>query len=132
MGMTIESGMENKSVNLILESIDAIFDQPPVLEKIPGCPDGFVWRDESFRVSRLISEWHDYRRRGKMGRNMRPSHAVVAAGRGSWGVGQDFYLVETDDGRFFVIYYDRAPKGLDQRKGEWFVEREYIDQGKEK
>ena len=27
MGMTIESGMENKSVNLILESIDAIFDQ---------------------------------------------------------------------------------------------------------
>ena len=40
--------------------------------------------------------------------------------------GQDYYLVETEDGRFFVIYYDRAPKGSDQRKGEWFIEREYI------
>lgn len=85
-----------------------------------------MWRGETFRVARLVSEWHDYQRRGRMEKNMRPSHAAAAASRGSWGVGQDFYLVETEEQRFFVVYFDRAPKGSDHRKGAWFVEREYI------
>ncbi len=74
----------------------------------------------------VLSEWHDYRRRGNMARNMRPSHAALASQRGSWGVGQDYYRVRTSEGRIFDIYYDRAPKGSDERKGGWFVYRELM------
>lgn len=71
-----------------------------------------------------LQEWHDYRRRGRMGMNMRPEHAAQAAGHGSWGVGRDYYRVRVVDGRIFDLYYDRAPKGSDQRKGSWHLYRE--------
>ena len=118
------SDQELRPVRFIQEPIEAQFDQEPLLEKKPGCPDSFQWRDEPFRIVRMISEWHDYQRRGRMGRNMRPEHAARAAGRGSWGVGQDYYRVETDTGRIFDIYYDRAPSSVDDRKGAWFLEKE--------
>ncbi len=57
---------------------------------------------------------------------MRPTHAASAEKKGSWGVGLDFFLVETDENRLFLIYFDRSPKNLDNRKGSWFVEREYF------
>ncbi len=106
------------------ESIEVIFDQSPVLEKKPGCPDGFVWRGRTYRIVEMLEEWHDYRRRGRMARNMQPSHAVAASRHGSWGVGQDYYRVYTDRGQMFDIYYDRAPKNVDQRKGEWYLYQE--------
>ena len=118
--------MENKSVQLIMESIDVVHENQPVLEKKPGCPDKFIWRNQQFEISRVLSEWHDYRRFGRMGRNMQPAHAARATKRGSWGVGADFYLVETNENRFFVIYYDRSPRGVENRKGSWHLEREYI------
>ena len=96
-----------KPIRFIQESITPHFDHEPLLEKKPGCPDGFQWQSEAFRIVRILSEWHDYQRRGRMARNMRPEHAVRAASRGSWGVGQDYFRVETDDGRIFDIYYDR-------------------------
>jgi hypothetical protein len=71
-------------------------------------------------------EWHDYRRKGQMARNMRPEHAATAAQRGSWGVGQAYFRVRTDQGRWFDLYYDRAPKGVDERKGAWFLDRELV------
>lgn len=117
--------LEDKSIRLIIEPIEVIFFEAPQLEKKTGCPDAFIWREERFQVSRVLSEWHDYRRRGRMARNMQPQHARVAEKRGSWGVGQDYYLLETDSGRFFVICFDRSPKSVDDRKGEWFIEREY-------
>ena len=113
-----------KPIRFIQESIEAEFDRAPLLEKKPGCPDGFRWRDEHFRIVRMLSEWHDYQRRGRMARNMRPEHAARAASRGSWGVGQDYYRVETDSGQVFDIYFDRAPDGVDRRKGAWFLEKE--------
>ena len=106
------------------EEIEVLYDIPPALEKKPGCPNGFVWRDETFRVAEMLSEWHDYRRRGRMARNMQPQHAAVAENRGSWGVGRDYFRVRTKEGRIFELYYDRAPKDVNRRKGAWFLFRE--------
>jgi hypothetical protein len=110
--------------HFIGQPIEVAFDRPPLLEKRPGCPARFFWQGSTFEISEKISEWHDYRRRGRMARNMRPTHAAMAQKRGSWGVGRDYFRVRTSDGRLFEIYYDRAPKGADQRKGAWFLYRE--------
>lgn len=117
--------LEDKSIRLIMEPIEVSFSQEPALEKKPGCPDRFSWRGDEYQVRRVLSEWHDYGRKGRMARNMQPQHARTAEKKGSWGVGEDYYLVETRTGQYFVIYYDRAPKNVDKRKGEWFVERKY-------
>lgn len=113
--------------HFIGEAIEVFFDQPPVLEKKPGCPSAFTWQGKKFRILELLSEWHDYQRRGRFSRNMRETHHAVASSRGSWGVGQDFYRVRTDEGQIFDLYYDRAPKGSDQRKGAWYLDKE-LDQ----
>lgn len=116
--------MNYQPLRFINEAITPKFDTPPIYEKKPGCPDQFIWRDEEFQIVTILSEWHDYKRRGRMARNMRPGNASAAEQRGSWGVGQDYYRVETDKNRIFEIYYDRAPKDSDRRKGEWFLYRE--------
>lgn len=118
--------MDLNQYRFFAEPIQAIFDDPPVLEKKPGCPDGFVWREEEHRILEILSEWHDYGRRGRMARNMAPPHAAVARKRGSWGVGQDYFRVKTDHNRIFDIYYDRSPQDSDHRKGDWFIYRELL------
>ena len=103
------------------EPIEARFDRPPALEKKPGCHDAFVWRCEPYRVVEKLAEWHDYARKGRMAGNMRPDHAEVASQRGSWGVGRAYFRVRVEGGQLFELYYDRAPKGSKQRKGQWFL-----------
>lgn len=120
--------MAIKPIKFICEAIEVHFTKKPLLEKKPSAPDGFTWRDEQFSVTEVLSEWHDYRRRGRMARNMRPTHAAIAEGRGSWGVGLDYYRVRTSNGRIFDLYYDRAPKDVDRRKGAWFLDREMAEQ----
>ena len=116
--------MEPRPVRFIGEPIVAIYDSPPVLEKKPGCPDGFKWRGEEFRVAEMLNEWHDYQRRGRMARNMQPDHMRTASRRGSRGVGLDYYRVVTSSGQIFDIYFDRSPKDTDDRKGNWFLFQE--------
>lgn len=116
--------MDVSSLRFIDEPIEVHFAQQPAFEKRPSCPDGFIWRGETFRVAELLSEWRDYRRRGRMAANMRPEHAELAAERGSWGVGRFFFRVRTDAGPILDLYYDRAPKGSANRKGTWFLFRE--------
>ena len=106
------------------ETITVRFDTPPVREKTPGCPQGFSWRGGDYLVLEKLAEWSDFARRGKMARNMRPSHAEVAAGRGSLGVGRFYFRVRVDTGQVFDIYYDRAPQDADRRAGQWFIYRE--------
>ena len=108
------------------EPIEVEFEQPPELEKKPGCPDRFVWRDMTYTVTEMLSEWHDYGRRGRMSKNMRPSHAAAASKKGSWGVGRDYYRVRTDANRTFEIYFDRSPTSRN-RKGAWQLDREIED-----
>jgi len=104
--------------------IEPIFDTPPAREKSPDCPIGFVWDDKTYRVVEMLSSWSDFARRGKMARNMRPAHAVVASSRGSLNVGRFYFRVRTDTDQVFDIYYDRAMKNIDERKGQWFIYRE--------
>jgi hypothetical protein len=99
------------------------YDQPPLLPKKPSCPQRIIWEGERFSVLRIGAEWHDYQRRGRMGMNMRPSNLRKAMKRGSWGVGRYYFRVQLSDGFWYDIYYDRAPKGQQQRHGSWHLYR---------
>jgi hypothetical protein len=119
--------MSLRPVRFIGERVEAHFAEPPLLEKRPGCPDGFSWRGETYQVVELLSEWQDFTRRGRMARNMSPTHARAAVRRGSWGVGRWYYRVRTAGGQVFDLYYDRSPKGPDERKGIWLLLREMAE-----
>jgi len=113
-----------RSIHFLDEAIDVHFDSAPVYEKKPPCPDGFFWAGRNYRVVEKISEWADFERRGRSSRNMRPAHLETAASRGSLNVGRFFFRVRVDTGQCFDLYYDRAMKNLDDRKGQWFIYRE--------
>jgi hypothetical protein len=140
---------EYASIHFFDQSIEVIFDKPPAMEKSPPCPDGFIWDGEQYSVTELLSEWSDFTRRGKYARNMRPAHAAVASNRGSLNVGRFYFRVkavsssstiasplgtagkpegrattEPTKGQIFDMYYDRAMKSVDERKGQWFLYRE--------
>ncbi len=114
-------------LHFIDEPIDVIFDTPPIREKAPPCPNGFVWQEKTYRVTATLEEWHDYARKGRMATNMRPVHLEAAAVKGSWGVGRFFFRVRVESGQIFELYYDRAPKGQSQRKGMWFLKAELAE-----
>ncbi|MGE5248831.1 MAG: DUF6504 family protein [Bacteroidota bacterium] len=116
-------------VQFLDRPITPVFDTPPAREKTPGCPDGFVWDGQSYRIVEKLAEWSDFTRRGRSARNMRPAHLETAASRGSLGVGRFYFRVKVDSGRIFDLYYDRAPKDADRRKGQWFVYRELVERG---
>jgi hypothetical protein len=113
--------MDQFPLNFIDEPVEAVFNHPPLLLKSPPCPDAFIWRGETYAIAEMLGAWQDYRRRGRMGRNMRPEHAATAALRGSWGVGRFFFRVRAETGRVFDLYYDRAPESAGDRKGHWFL-----------
>lgn len=116
------------------DPIEVVFDKPPAYEKTPDCPNGFAWEGNSYRIVETLSEWSDFTRRGKYARNMRPAHAAVASSRGSLNVGRFYFRVRAvlsnsrtagqSNSQFFDLYYDRAMKSVDERKGQWFLYRE--------
>lgn len=134
-------------LRFIEEPIEVSFITPPLLEKAPGCPDSFRWREVTYRIDEMISEWHDYQRKGRMARNMAPEHAARAGQHGSWGVGLTYFRVRASiatwtaildvtsnttanvvsNVRIFDLYYNRAPRDIDHRKGSWFIYRELIE-----
>ena len=115
---------EPRPLHFLDEPIEVVFRLPPAREKLPPCPDGFTWEGRSYRVLNTLSEWTDFSRRGRYARNMEPAHAAVAARRGSLNVGRFFFRVRVDSGQIFDLYYDRAMKSVDERKGQWFLYRE--------
>jgi hypothetical protein len=119
--------MSYTPVRFINQQIKVRYDSPPILEKKPGCPDGFLWQDREYTISDLLSEWHDYDRKGRMTNNMKPANTRKATIKGSWGVGQDYYRIRTVQNLIFEIYYDRAPKNVNDRKGTWFLYRELTE-----
>ena len=116
--------LDDSAYHFIGEEIEIFFDTPLVRQKTPTCPDGFNWQGRSYRVVEKISEWHDFSRRGRMARNMRPAHAAIASIRGSLGVGRFYFRVRTDLGPIFDLYYDREIKDVDDRLGHWYLYRE--------
>ncbi len=116
--------MALKPLHFIGQEIPVEFDKKPALEKKPPAPDRFYWEGHTYQVESLLSEWQDFGRRGRMANNMRPHNAAKALRRGSWGVGRFYFRVLTREGRIFDLYYDRAPKNVEDRKGSWFLDRE--------
>lgn len=110
------------------DAIEVLFDTPPAYEKTPDCPTGFVWEGETYRIVETLSVWNDFKRRGKYARNMRPAHAAVASTRGSLNVGRFYFRVKVENGQVFDLYYDRAMKNVDDRKGQWFLYRELAEE----
>ena len=111
-------------IHFLDQPIEPVFDAPPALEKSPDCPNGFIWGDKTYRIIEMLSSWVDFKRRGKMARNMQPQHATRASTRGSLNVGRFYFRVVTDTEQVFDIYYDRAMKNVDDRKGQWVLYRE--------
>jgi hypothetical protein len=108
-------------IHFLDQPIEVAFDTEPARQKLPHCPDGFRWEGRGYRVVETLAEWTDFARRGRFARNMQPAHAAVAAQRGSLNVGRFFFRVRVDTGQLFDLYYDRAAKSADDRKGQWFV-----------
>jgi hypothetical protein len=108
----------------LLDPITVSWDDPPLLEKKPRCPDHFTWLERQFEIVELLGEWRDYRRRGRMASNMRPGHAKRARVRGSRGVGRFYFRVRVRGGRIYDIYFDRAGAGTDPAAEGWFISRE--------
>ena len=106
------------------QPIEVRFDKPPAYEKSPTCPNAFVWDGKNYHILKSLSEWTDFKRRGRYARNMRPAHATVASGRGSLNVGRYYFRVRVDTGQVFDIYCDCTLKNVDERKGQWFIYRE--------
>ncbi len=113
-----------KPIHFIGEQIQVEFDEPPKFDKKPGCPDRFIWKDHTYQIREKLNEWYDFSRKGKMGFNMRPEHLKTAELKGSWGVGRIYFRVRTDSEQIFELYYDRAPKNVQDRKGSWFLFKE--------
>lgn len=116
--------MDLISLHFVDQPVEPIFDTPPAREKSPDCPNGFIWEGVTYRVTEMLSSWNDFQRRGRMAQNMRPAHAAVASTRGSLNVGRFYFRVKVNTGQIFDIYYDRAMKNVDDRKGQWFIYRE--------
>lgn len=108
------------------EPITVEWENPPLLEKTPTCPDRIIWQGERYDVVLKLAEWRDFRRRGRMAKNMRPARLSRARQRGSWGVGRFYFHVVIADGRTLEIYYDRAVQDSDHRKGNWFLNQELL------
>lgn len=118
-------GMDFIPLHFLDQPIEVIFDMPLTLEKNPDvAPNGFIWEGKTYRVTEMLSSWNDFKRRGRMAQNMQPAHAATASTRGSLNVGRFYFRVKVDTGQVFDIYYDRAMKNVDERKGQWFVYRE--------
>ena len=111
-------------LRFIGEAIEVKFVKLDFPLKNPSAPDQFIWSDQVWEVTRVLSAWRDYGRRGKMARNMQPAHQRLAVQRGSWGVGRFYYRIQVQDGRVFDLYYDRAPGDATDRLGHWFLWRE--------
>jgi hypothetical protein len=103
------------------EPIQVFFQGEILLEKTPKVPKAIEWRGKSYPVVEELNEWREFTRRGRMAKNMQPQHATRASKVGSWGVGRFFFTVRVQSGDIFEIYYDRAPKDSDNRKGVWVL-----------
>lgn len=118
-------GVEFIPLHFLDQPIGVLYDKPPAREKTPDMPpNAFLWEGKTYRVVEMLSSWIDYKRRGRMSRNMQPEHAATASARGSLNVGRFYFRVKVNTGQIFDIYYDRAMKSVDDRKGQWFVYRE--------
>jgi hypothetical protein len=117
--------MNSKNLNtFICEAIDVGFAESVLFNKKPECPNYFSWRGNLFEITELISEWHDFGRKGRYDRNMKDSHLERASEKGSLGVGRFYFRIRTASSRVFDIYYDRSIKNVSDTIGSWVLFQE--------
>ncbi len=107
----------SKPIQLIDEPIIVEFKKPSIIEKTPPCPDAFVWDGNHFDVVECMNQWHDFSRRGRMARNMKDEHLEAAAIKRLLGRWPFLFSSESKKGRIYDLYYDRASKNAEHRKG---------------
>ena len=107
--------------HFVCEEITAFFEKDFFLEKNPPCPCLIIWQEDKIRIQDLISSWNDFTRKGKQAKNMRLTHLERASIKGSWGVGRQYFKVKDENERILVIYFDRAPKNVTDKKGRWVL-----------
>ena len=86
---------EYTPIHFFDEPIKVLFNELPVLEKAPHCPNAFEWNGKTYPITALLAEWADFTRRGRMANNMRPAHAATASIRGSLNVGRYYFRVKS-------------------------------------
>jgi hypothetical protein len=118
-------GMAFQPLNYIGAAVAVEYKTVAGRQKHPEQPVAFEWDGQTYRVTEVLQQWVDFRRRGRFANNMQPQHAEVASHRGSWGVGRFHFYVRTESGQIFQLYYDRAPKDIDNRLGAWVLVGEY-------
>lgn len=123
----MNTAMTFKPIRFISQPIEVHYNEEPFLLKTPRCPNGFTWCGRSYEILEVISEWQSFARKGRMAKNMRPSHATTASTRGSWGVGQFYFRIRVPGDLIYDIYYDRTPKDSINRTGGWFIDKELAE-----
>ena len=126
--MTEES---RRAIHFIGEAIEVVFSRSPTFSKKPSVPDGFIWGEETHSIVELLSTWFSHERKGRMAKNMGEANLRTARRQGSWGVGRYYFRVRVETGRVFDLYYDRAPKDVDDRGGHWVLWREMEPSGEQ-
>ncbi len=58
---------------------------------------------------------------------MEASAGTVRHDLGPLNVGRFYFRVKVKNGQIFDLYYDRAMKNVDDRKGQWFLYRELVE-----
>lgn len=115
-----------KKPTYIGEKITVGFIKPALFIKKPNCPDSFTWQGNFFKITELLSAWHDFERKGKYTRNMKDAHLEHARIKGSLGVGKFYFRVRTVESRVFDIYYDRSIKNVFDTGGFWVLFQELV------
>ena len=118
--------MRRKNSRYIVQEILVGFDLEPLVIKSPICPSYFEWKDKKYVITRVLLEWKDFSRRGKVARNIRSAHIVRASVYGSKGVGKFYFRILTQSDQIFDIYYDRASKDSVDYLGRWIIFREIL------
>ena len=73
---------ELQPLRFLDQPIEVFFNSPPVHEKSPPCPDGFVWEDRTYLIVEKLSEWTDFTRRGTCGAQHAPKPRRSCLGPG--------------------------------------------------
>ena len=115
-----------KSKKLIAKKVEVQFADPPLHKKRPLCPSVFVWNGVNYQICEILSEWQNFSRKGHLSQNMQSEHLIRAGKKGSWGVGRYYFRVKTISGQIFDLYYDRAPRRVDDRLGTWILYQELV------
>ncbi len=96
---------------LISESITphaGTFDATAMGTGRPGLPTGFSWRDESFEITEVRSEWKESSREGSQA-------------QGELYLRRHYFVLLMSDGSLWTVYFIRQAFRASSPKKRWFL-----------